>query len=121
VADDRLVSFVPFFLFWSEQSLKQSGAIFSTRYLLNFASILLATRPSWYLYQSLASNILYVLPYAIVYQVAHLNAGGTWTYHSLVFGRSLVFGFFDIAIVLGIWSWMLFKRRMQLDVFRHSG
>ncbi|KAK6706783.1 hypothetical protein SNK04_007802 [Fusarium graminearum] len=29
------------------------------------ATILLATRPKWYLYQSLASNLLYVLPWAI--------------------------------------------------------
>jgi hypothetical protein len=30
------------------------------------ATVLLATRPKWYLYQSLASNFLYVMPWAIV-------------------------------------------------------
>jgi Na+-driven multidrug efflux pump len=62
------------------------------------AAILLSTRPLWYLYQSLASNILYVLPWAIVCQTANLDADHAWTYHSLVFGgsldsRSLIFWF----------------------------
>jgi hypothetical protein len=60
------------------------------------ATILLATKPRWYLYQCLASNLLYVLPWAIVCQVSNLNAGDAWTYHSLVFGGSLVFSFFDV-------------------------
>jgi len=64
------------------------------------ATILLATRPRWYLYQSLVPNILYVLPWAIVCQIVHLNAGDARTYHSLVFRGSLVFSFFDIVIVL---------------------
>ncbi|RMZ66325.1 hypothetical protein GMOD_00005439 [Pyrenophora seminiperda CCB06] len=84
------------------------------------ATILLATRPRWYLYQSLASNLLYVLPWAIVCQVAHLNAGDAWTYHSLVFGGSLVFSFFDILFVDGIWAWTLMTGRVRLEVFRGS-
>ncbi|KAI9757377.1 MAG: hypothetical protein M4579_003491 [Chaenotheca gracillima] len=78
------------------------------------ATILLATRPRWYLYQSLVSNICYVLPWAIVCQVANLNAGDAWTYHSLVFGGSLVFSFFDVALVDGIWAWVLMKGRMSV-------
>ena len=81
---------------------------------------LLATRPHWYLYQSLASNLLYVLPWAIVCQIAHLNAGDAWTYHSLVFGGSLVFSFFDILFVDGIWAWTLMTGRVRLEVFRGS-
>ena len=84
------------------------------------ATILLATRPLWYLYQSLASNILYVLPWAIVCQLADLNASDAWTYHSLVFGGSLVFSFVDICIVLLIWNWRLRKGRMRLEKFRAS-
>lgn len=42
------------------------------------AAILVSTMPRWYLYQSLASNILYVLPWAIVCQVMNLNAGDAW-------------------------------------------
>lgn len=52
------------------------------------ATVLLATRPKWYLAQSVASNILYVLPWAIVCQVRNLSQGNAWTYHSLVFGES---------------------------------
>ncbi|KAF2731521.1 hypothetical protein EJ04DRAFT_498574 [Polyplosphaeria fusca] len=78
------------------------------------AAILLATRPLWYLAQSLASNLLYVLPWAIVCQVTDLNPGDAWTYHSLVFGGSLVFSFFDILIVDGIWAWRLSKGKMRV-------
>lgn len=36
---------------------------------IQLAAVLLATRPKWYLWQSLGSNLLYVLPWAIVCQV----------------------------------------------------
>ncbi|KAI3321679.1 hypothetical protein HD806DRAFT_545877 [Xylariaceae sp. AK1471] len=82
------------------------------------ATILLATRPKWYLYQSLASNILYVLPWAIVCQVKDLDEANAWTYHSLVFGGSLVFSFIDIIIVDAVWAWTLIAGRVRLEVFR---
>lgn len=82
------------------------------------ATILLATRPRWYLYQSLASNLLYVLPWAIVCQVVDLNPSDAWTYHSLVFGGSLVFSFFDIVAVDGLWVWRLMRGKMTLEAFR---
>lgn len=78
------------------------------------AAILVSTRPRWYLYQSLASNILYVLPWAIVCQVVDLNAGDAWTYHSLVFGGSLVFSFFTIIAVDGVWALRLKRGRMKI-------
>ncbi|KAI9720952.1 MAG: hypothetical protein M1828_005424 [Chrysothrix sp. TS-e1954] len=81
------------------------------------ATILLATRPRWYLYQSLLSNIFYVLPWAIVCQVSHLNADDAWTYYGVVFGGSLVFSFFDISLVDAVWAWKLLKGRMRLEVF----
>jgi Na+-driven multidrug efflux pump len=71
------------------------------------AAILAATKPQWYLYQSLASNLLYVLPWAIVCQVKGLEPEKAWTYHSVVFGGSLVFSFFDVGVVLVIWAWRL--------------
>ncbi|KAJ4289109.1 hypothetical protein N0V90_011451 [Kalmusia sp. IMI 367209] len=71
------------------------------------AAVLMATRPKWYLYQSLASNLCYVLPWAIACQVATLNPRDAWTYHSLVFGGSLVFSFFDIVVFDGFWAWRL--------------
>jgi Na+-driven multidrug efflux pump len=82
------------------------------------AAILLATRPLWYLYQSLASNLLYVLPWAIVCQTARLDAEHAWTYHSLVFGGSLVFSFFDILMVDGVWAWTLRKGKGKIGHIR---
>ena len=84
-----------------------------------FATILLATRPRWYLWQSLASNLLYVLPWAIVCQTAGLDAERAWTYHRLVFGGSLVFSFVDILVFDGVWVWALMRGRMKLEIFRH--
>ncbi|QQK42133.1 transmembrane protein, putative [Penicillium digitatum] len=57
------------------------------------ATALLATRPMWYLVQSLISNLFCVLPWAIVCQFSHLDPHNAWTYHSLAFGGSLVFTF----------------------------
>ncbi|EFX01691.1 hypothetical protein CMQ_8157 [Grosmannia clavigera kw1407] len=83
------------------------------------ATILLATRPRWYLYQSLASNLLYVLPWAIACQVINLT-DNAWMYHSVVFGGSLVFSFIDIVIVDGLWVWLLMKGRMRLEAFHEN-
>jgi Na+-driven multidrug efflux pump len=82
------------------------------------STILLATRPKWYLYQSLVSNLLYVLPWAIVCQVKALDAGNAWTYHSLVFGGSLVFSFVDVLAVDAVWVWTLVAGKAKLEVFR---
>ncbi|KAH0524990.1 hypothetical protein TsFJ059_007421 [Trichoderma semiorbis] len=82
------------------------------------ATILQATRPKWYLYQSLASNLLYVLPWAIVCQVVHLDEGNAWTYHSLIFGGSLVFSFVDVLIVVGVWMWTLWAGKARLEVIQ---
>ena len=82
------------------------------------AAVLLATRPLWYLYQSLASNILYVLPWAIVCQTANLNPNDAWTYHSLVFGGSLVFSFFVIVIGVGLWALRLARGKGRVDHVR---
>lgn len=82
------------------------------------ATILLATRPKWYLWQSLASNLLYVLPWAIACQTAGLDATNAWKYHGFVFGGSLVFSFADILVFVGLWVWTLMTGRMKLEVFR---
>jgi hypothetical protein len=78
------------------------------------ATLLLATKPHWYLYQSLASNILYVLPWAIACQTADLSVENAWTYHALVFGGSLVFSFVDILIFDGFWIWRLRAGKTKL-------
>ena len=82
------------------------------------ATALLATRPMWYLYQSLASNLFYVLPWAIVCQVVALNTTDAWTYHSLVFGGSPVFSFFIVLLTDGFWIWMLWKGKMSILALR---
>ncbi|GAB7349226.1 hypothetical protein MBLNU459_g8390t1 [Dothideomycetes sp. NU459] len=81
---------------------------------VELATILLATRPRWYLYQSLISNIFWVLPWAVVVSKIGITPEDAWTYHSIVFGGSLVFSFFDILIVDGIWAWRLLRGRMIL-------
>ena len=86
--------------------------------LTQLAAVLSATRPLWYLYQSLASNLLYVLPWAIVCQTVHLNPEDAWTYHSLVFGGSLVFSFFDVIIFDGLWWWTLRKGKGRVGRVR---
>jgi hypothetical protein len=78
------------------------------------ATILLATRPRWYLYQSLVSNICWVLPWAIVVTKVNITPETAWTYHSIVFGGSLVFSFVDILIFDLIWVWTLLKGKMRL-------
>ncbi|KAH6892206.1 hypothetical protein B0T10DRAFT_537316 [Thelonectria olida] len=84
------------------------------------ATILLATRPKWYLYQSLVSNFLYVLPWAIVCQVKDLDEDNAWTYHSLVFGGSLVFSFIDVVIVDMLWVWTLMTGKARLEAFHEN-
>ncbi|KAI1102616.1 hypothetical protein F4804DRAFT_260116 [Jackrogersella minutella] len=84
------------------------------------ATVLLATRPKWYLYQSLVSNLFYVLPWAIVCQVKDLDVNNAWTYHSLVFGGSLVFSFVDVVVVDALWMWTLMTGKARLETFRES-
>jgi hypothetical protein len=74
------------------------------------AAVLLATRPRWYLYQSLVSNLLWVLPVS----KAQITPQDAWTYHSVVFGGSLVFSFFDVLVVDGVWVWALLRGKMRL-------
>ncbi|KAG2166810.1 hypothetical protein JADG_006549 [Aureobasidium aubasidani] len=78
------------------------------------AAILLATRPRWYLYQSLISNLLWVMPWAIVVSKAHITPEDAWTYHSIVFGGSLVFSFFDVLVVDLVWAWALLRGTMRV-------
>jgi hypothetical protein len=79
------------------------------------ATILLATRPRWYLYQSLVSNLCWVLPWAIVVTRVGITEDNAWTYHSVVFGGSLVFSFFDILGFDVVWGWLLVRGRAKLS------
>lgn len=82
------------------------------------ATILLATYPRWYLYQSLTSNLCWVLLWAIAVTRIDVNPADAWTYHSIVFGGSLVFSFFDILIFDALWAWRLLRGRMRLAPIR---
>ncbi|KJX93789.1 hypothetical protein TI39_contig4257g00002 [Zymoseptoria brevis] len=55
------------------------------------ATVLLATRPRWYLYRSLASNLFWVLPWAVLVTRKDLDEGSAWKWHSIIFGGSLLF------------------------------
>ncbi|KAF1991697.1 hypothetical protein K402DRAFT_409807 [Aulographum hederae CBS 113979] len=76
------------------------------------AAVLLATKPSWYLAQSLAANLLWVLPWAVVVGRVGVTVEDAWTYHSVVFGGSLVFGFFCVLAAVVGWGWRLRRGRM---------
>ncbi|KAK4998554.1 hypothetical protein LTR66_002225 [Elasticomyces elasticus] len=85
------------------------------------AAVLLATRPRWYLYQSLASNLLWVLPWAVAVARIGITPGDAWTYHSVVFGGSLVFSFFDVLLVVAVWGWTLARGSMRLTPVAEAG
>lgn len=59
-----------------------------------------------------------MLPWAIVCQVVDLKQKDAWTYHSLIFGGSLVFSFFDILVIDALWAWSLLRGKARLEVFR---
>ncbi|KAF3088496.1 hypothetical protein TWF102_010151 [Orbilia oligospora] len=82
------------------------------------ATILLATQPRWYLYQSLCSNLLYVLPWCIAVTKIDMNAGNAWLYHRWIFGGSLVVSFGIILVVDGIWAVWLWKGRSEMAPIR---
>ncbi|KAL5384374.1 hypothetical protein PMIN03_010330 [Paraphaeosphaeria minitans] len=75
------------------------------------AAVLMSTCPKWYLYQSLLSNIAYVLPWAIVCQVTALNSRDAWKYHSLVFGGSMVFSLFGVLVFDAYWARRLLRKK----------
>lgn len=44
-----------------------------------------------------------------------MNEDNAWTYHSIIFGGALVFSFFVVVLVLGIWAWRLMKGKVRLS------
>ncbi|QRV83623.1 MATE efflux family protein [Ceratobasidium sp. AG-Ba] len=73
------------------------------------AAILLATRPKWYLMNSLAVNIGWVFPWCVALQVGiPITESSAWTYHSIVFGGSLVASFIVTIGAVILWAlWLL--------------
>lgn len=49
------------------------------------STILLATRPCWYLVHSLITNVDYCLPWAIVLSQVNINPDNAWKYHAVIF------------------------------------
>ncbi|KAI9700955.1 MAG: hypothetical protein M1820_006600 [Bogoriella megaspora] len=82
--------------------------------------IFLATRPPWYLYQSLIQNMLYMLPWAIALQLVHLNSQNAWSYHRFVYGGELIVVFVGDAILAMLWYWKLRTGRLKLSVVRST-
>ncbi|KAJ1302161.1 hypothetical protein OPQ81_000989 [Rhizoctonia solani] len=78
------------------------------------AAILLATRPKWYLVNSLIVNILWVFPWAVALQVGiPITESSAWKYHSIVFGGSLVMSFFVTIATVAIWAIWLFRGKVK--------
>ena len=63
-------------------------------------------------------NVIYDLQF--YESSSDLDESNAWTYHSLVFGGSLVFSFADIAVVDALWVWSLMKGRARLERFREG-
>jgi putative Ca2+/H+ antiporter (TMEM165/GDT1 family) len=78
------------------------------------AAILLATTTRWYLIQALGSNLLWMLPWAIAVTRVGMTPENAWSYDSIIFGGALVFDFFNVSLVVGIWAWMLTKGKISL-------
>ncbi|OQD93116.1 hypothetical protein PENSOL_c035G05025 [Penicillium solitum] len=76
------------------------------------AAILLATSPRWYLYQSLGSNFLWMLPWAIVATVISLPKSLAWTYYAIIFGGALVFDFVDVGLTAALWAYRLTRGKV---------
>jgi len=77
------------------------------------ATILLATRPRWYLYQSLVANLFYCLPWAIVLTKIDITESTAWLYQKWIFGGSLVVTFAIVLVVNSLWVWRLRTGRMK--------
>ena len=80
------------------------------------AAILLATSPRWYLYQALGSNLLWMLPWAIVVTKLSFPESTAWTYYAIIFGGALVFDFFATTLTLWGWAWKLMTGRLKTDL-----
>ncbi|TAQ91346.1 hypothetical protein B7494_g363 [Chlorociboria aeruginascens] len=78
------------------------------------AAIVLATTPRWYLYQSLASNFLWMLPWAIAVTRVGMTPDNAWHYDAIIFGGALLFDFISIALVLSLWAWRLTRGKISV-------
>ena len=55
-----------------------------------------------------------MLLWVLVVSKVDITPNDAWTYHSVVFGGSLVFSFFDVLVVDLVWVWALLRGKMRL-------
>ena len=95
-----------------EKNIDWCYIFYALQYQLS--AILLATNPRWYLYQALGSNLLWMLPWAIVVTEVRLSEERAWTFYAIIFGGALVFSFLNVGVTLGIWAWRLARGKISL-------
>ncbi|KAG8947077.1 hypothetical protein FRC03_001194 [Tulasnella sp. 419] len=79
------------------------------------ASILLATKPRWFLMNSVVVNVLWVFPWALALEVGiHITGSTAWRYHAIIFGGSLVLSFWVTLGVLALWLHKMLKGKMKI-------
>ncbi|KAF8441104.1 hypothetical protein BDZ91DRAFT_670961 [Kalaharituber pfeilii] len=72
------------------------------------SAILIATRPGMYWWKSFISNLIWDFPWAIaVSRIPGINENNAWKWHAIIFGGSLVQGFFVTVAMVGLWGWLL--------------
>jgi hypothetical protein len=37
-----------------------------------------------------------------------------WKFYAIIFGGALVFDFFNVGLVVGVWAWMLVKGKVRV-------
>src|SRR5689334_14267373 len=63
----------------------------------------------------LGSNLLWMLPWAIVVTKVTFSQADAWTYYSVIFGGVLVFAFINVALVLLLWTWRLTRGKIKVQ------
>ena len=83
-------------------------------------AVLLAASPRWYLYQALGTNLLWMLPWAVVMTVSAFPGAEAWKYYAVIFGGALVFDFLVVCFVLTLWSFRLMKGKVRVSAVQKS-
>jgi hypothetical protein len=55
-----------------------------------------------------------MFPWAVAMTVKHFSEAEAWKLYAIIFGGALVFDFFNVGLILGIWSWMLLQGRVKV-------
>ncbi|KAI8815837.1 uncharacterized protein EV422DRAFT_623934 [Fimicolochytrium jonesii] len=72
---------------------------------VQLVAVLLATRLDIWFMTALTTNILWVLPWCIAFQIGAVPVEKAWSFYALVFGGGLVFDFAVVVLTLGVWWW----------------